>query len=67
MAPGASAVSDKRFFHISQNGQVSQVQSAAAAIAAQNGGGYVWVDLYNPAREDLLALAEPFGLHPLAI
>jgi magnesium transporter len=60
-------MSDKRFFHISQNGQVSQVQSAAAAIAARNGGGYVWVDLYNPAREDLMALAEPFGLHPLAI
>jgi magnesium transporter len=60
-------MSDKRFFHISQNGRVSQVQSAAEAIAARSDGGYVWVDLYNPAREDLMALAEPFGLHPLAI
>ena len=60
-------MSDMRFFHISRNGQVSQLQSAAAAIAARQGGGYVWVDLYNPAREDLMALVEPFGIHPLAI
>jgi len=60
-------MSDNRFFHISQDGRVSQFAGAAEAIAAREAGGYVWVDLYEPAREDLVALAEPFGLHPLAI
>jgi magnesium transporter len=60
-------MSDTRFFHISANGQMSQVADAAEAIAARAGGGYVWIDLYNPVREDLASLIEPFGLHPLAI
>jgi Mg2+ and Co2+ transporter CorA len=52
---------------VSRDGQVSSYATAAEALAARAAGGYVWVDLVNPAREDLQALAEPFGLHPLAI
>jgi magnesium transporter len=60
-------MSDNRFFHVSQDGRLSQHPGAAEALAARETGGYVWVDLYNPVRDDLLALAGPFGLHPLAI
>jgi len=58
---------DLRCFSVSQDGRVSSFATAAAALAARAAGGYVWIDLVNPTRDDLVALAEPFGLHPLAI
>jgi magnesium transporter len=60
-------MSDLRCFHVSQDGRVSSVPTAADALAARAAGGYVWIDLVDPTRDDLQALAEPFGLHPLAI
>jgi magnesium transporter len=30
-------------------------------------GGFYWLDYYKPTREELSALIEPFGLHPLTI
>jgi len=60
-------MSDLRCFHVSQDGQVASFGTAAAALAARAAGGYVWIDVLNPTRADLDALAEPFGLHPLAI
>jgi magnesium transporter len=56
-----------RCYHVSRDGRMSGFDSAAAALAARADGGYVWIDLVNPTRDDLNALAEPFGLHPLAI
>ncbi len=60
-------MSDLRCFHVSPDGQVTAAATAAAARAARSGGGYVWIDVVDPTRDDLVALAEPFGLHPLAI
>jgi magnesium transporter len=60
-------MSDIRCFQVSQDGRMSGVATVAAALTASAAGGYVWIDLVNPTREDLDALAEPFGLHPLAI
>jgi len=44
-----------------------QVPDLQSALDALGGGGYLWLNLLDPAREDLEALAQPFGLHPLAI
>ncbi|MFC7309990.1 magnesium and cobalt transport protein CorA [Streptomyces monticola] len=43
--------------------------SAAAALrrVRQEGEGFVWIGLHEPAPDELAALAEPFGLHPLAV
>ncbi len=54
-------------YHIAENGNRSQVASIGEAMAARATGGYVWLDFVAPAREQLEALIEPFGLHPLAI
>jgi len=43
------------------------VPDLASALEALAGGGYIWLNLLDPARDDLEALAQPFGLHPLAI
>ncbi len=60
-------MTDKRIFHVSPTGQLLQFDTVEAAFAARQGGGYVWLDLTNPTRDDLLALTESCGLHPLAI
>jgi magnesium transporter len=60
-------MSDQRCFHVSQNGQMTGCATAEAALAARAAGGYVWIDLVDPTRDVLQALADPFGLHPLAI
>ncbi len=60
-------MTETRFFHVSPTGELSRIPGLNEAIAARNGGGYVWIDLYGAPREDLTALAGPFGLHPLAV
>ena len=60
-------MSDNHFYHIAQDGGRTEIGSVGEAIAARAAGGYVWLDFVTPTREDLEALVEPFGLHPLAI
>jgi magnesium transporter len=60
-------MSENRFFRVLPSGEALQVPTVAEAIAAHGRGGYIWIDFFNPTREDLAALVEPFGLHPLAI
>lgn len=59
--------STKSFFHIPPDGNPVSVPDLESAVGALKGGGYIWLNLLDPAREDLAALAGPFGLHPLAI
>jgi magnesium transporter len=40
---------------------------AEAYDAARAAGGFAWVALDDPGEAELAALAEPFGLHPLAV
>jgi magnesium transporter len=58
---------ERHCYHVAPDGRLSEVATVADAIEARQAGGYVWLDFVNPAREDLEALIEPFGLHPLAI
>ncbi len=60
-------MSEQRIFHVSPAGQLTPLATLADAVAARGGGGYIWIDLASPSREDLFALAGPFGLHPLAL
>lgn len=59
--------STKSFFHIPPDGNPVAVPDLASALAALKDGGYIWLNLLDPAREDLEAFAGPFGLHPLAV
>ena len=57
-----------RVAHVTSSGQAMPCATFEQALAGQReSGGYVWIDLEDPARADLDALAGPFGLHPLAI
>ncbi|MGW0735850.1 magnesium and cobalt transport protein CorA [Streptomyces sp. NPDC002851] len=60
---GGPGAGDARAPHISPG--------AAAATALrqvrEDGAGFVWIGLHEPSSDELAELAEPFGLHPLAV
>lgn len=58
---------ETHFHHLSRDGQFTTLPTLQDALAALQGGGNLWLDYYLPSRDDLAALVEPFGLHPLAI
>jgi magnesium transporter len=57
----------QRFFHIPPDGNPVLVADLASALTALKSGGYIWLNYLDPSREDLAALMEPLGLHPLAV
>jgi len=60
-------MTDGHFYHISKDGTLTKVPSVENALEALKEGGYIWLDYYQPQKEDLSVLIEPLGLHPLSI
>jgi magnesium transporter len=61
-------MSESTFHHITRTGKLVRTATWAQARAAvKKGGGYFWLDFVEPTKEELSALIEPLGLHPLAI
>ena len=60
-------MSDQHSYHIGTDGRWTEIGSVGKAVATRAAGGYVWLDYVAPTREDLEALVEPFGMHPLTI
>jgi magnesium transporter len=60
-------MSTTRFFHVTPKGKVVSAESLEALLAERKSAGYLWVDYIDPTREELLALAEALGLHPVAV
>jgi magnesium transporter len=60
-------MTEARFFHISKAGLLKQTASLETAFEELKDDGYIWLDYYQPTKEDLSRLIEPLGLHPLSI
>ncbi len=60
-------MSEKRYFSISSKGNLTPINSIEEVINNHKNGDYLWVDLFDPTKEDLSTLVEPLGLHPLTI
>ncbi len=58
---------EARFYHISPDGKLARVATLPEALDAAKSGGFLWLDYFQPTREALSALVEPFKLHPLTI
>jgi magnesium transporter len=56
-----------QFYYIAPDGKLNKVASVDEAMAMARSGGFVWFDYWRPQRQDLEALMQPLGLHPLAI
>ncbi len=61
-------MSESTFHHITRTGKLVRTTTwSAARAAAKKSGGYFWLDFLEPTKEQLSALIEPLGLHPLAV
>jgi magnesium transporter len=60
-------MTETHFYHIAKDGTMTQAASLENALEIVKGGGYIWLDYYQPRKEDLSVLIEPLGLHPLSI
>jgi magnesium transporter len=55
------------FYHFSTSGLFYRTGSVQDALSARKDGGFIWLDFYNPSKEELSALIEPMGIHPLSV
>ena len=60
-------MSETRLFHVGSDGRLKRLPSLDELLGALRGGGYAWLDFFDPLKDDLMALVEPFGLHPLSV
>lgn len=55
------------FYHIEPSGKLVRIATVADALAASRAGGFLWLHYCQPTKQDLTALVDPLGLHPLSI
>jgi magnesium transporter len=60
-------MSDSKFYHITSAGLFYGVKTVEEAVAALKEGGFVWLNYYNPPKEELHSLVDIMGVHPLSI
>ncbi len=59
--------SQSGFYFVPPKGKFTRVDNLEEALAKSRKDGFIWLSFCQPAKEELSALIEPLGLHPLAI
>jgi magnesium transporter len=60
-------MSESKFFHFSATGLFYGIGSLGEALEAMKEGGFIWFNFYQPSREELSALVDTIGIHPLSV
>ncbi len=60
-------MSEKKYFHFTKTGLFYGMNNLEDAISALREGGYIWLDYYKPEKDDLMALVDKLGIHPLSV
>lgn len=56
-----------KFYHFKHNGSFYCPATFDEAISLLKEEGFVWFNFYKPTKEELNALVDPVGLHPLSV
>ena len=60
-------MTDTKFYYFPATGQYYGVSSPAEAVALVKDGGFIWLNYYQPVKEDLSSLISLLGVHPLSV
>jgi magnesium transporter len=60
-------MSESKFYHFTTAGLFYGVSTLAETFEAVKEGGFLWLNYYNPSREELSALVDTIGIHPLSV
>ena len=60
-------MSESKFYHFTSTGLFYGVASLNDAVTASKEGGFVWFNFYQPSKEELSALIDKIGIHPLSV
>ncbi len=60
-------MSESKFYHFTSKGLFYGVGSAKDALESLKEGGFIWLDFYNPGKEELYSLVDTMGIHPLSV
>ena len=60
-------MSEAKFFHFSRQGKFYGIDTAGESVSAMSKSGFIWLDYYDPQKDDLMALVDLLGIHPLSV
>jgi len=60
-------MSESTFYHFTATGVFYGLKTDEDAIDALHEGGYIWLNYYNPGKEELYSLVDTMGIHPLSV
>lgn len=58
---------ESKFYHFSPKGLFYGVDTVKDAIDASKEGGFIWLNFYQPSKEELSSLTNTIGIHPLSV
>ncbi len=56
-----------KFYYFSATGLYYGVKSEAEAVKDLREGGFIWLNYYKPERQEICALIDLIGIHPLSV
>jgi magnesium transporter len=59
--------SESQYHHISRTGKSTHYQNLKQVLDSRNKSGYIWIDFFQPDKDQLTSLMEPLDLHQLSI
>lgn len=60
-------MSETHFYHIPRQGKLVSIATLDEALVEFKKGEFIWLDYCQPSKEELSALIDPLGLHPLSV
>ncbi len=60
-------MSVSKFYHFTLNGSFYGLGNLEEAIVASREDGFVWFNFFKPSKQDLNALIDTIGIHPLSV
>ncbi len=60
-------MSESRFYYFSPSGPFYGVSSLDEAVSSLHDGGYIWLNYFDPSRDEISVLTDRLGIHPLSV